>query len=59
MRRGPKSCTLPSLMDTVRKAGLSFMNDGVVKSKVKDPSAFAKEVVEETFRLPFDMKTII
>ena len=56
---GTGKCTLPTLMEDVRKEGMSFINDQVVSNKISDPSALAKEIFHETFRLPFEMKTVI
>ena len=56
---GPKKCILPADITKLRKSGLDFINDRKVRKTVHDPSGLVKEVFEETFRLPFEMRDVI
>jgi len=58
-RPGPAKCSISTLMNQVRVEGLKFTEDTNVKKKINDPSALTKEVFEEVFRLPFEMKNVI
>ena len=58
-RAGPKKCILPSDIKKLRGHGIDFINDKNVTKIVHDPSGLVKEVFEEVFRLPFEMRDVI